>query len=134
MVSRERISLYGLLAANAVSLLGNTVAAVAIPWFVLVTTGSAARTGVAAFFPTAPLALGALFGGTVADRVGARTTSVLSDLASAGAIAGIPLLHAVGALEFWQLLAFGFLGALFDAPGQAAREALLPELAARTEI
>lgn len=126
--------LLALVAANAVSLLGNTVAAVAIPWFVLVTTGSAARTGVAAFCTTAPLALGAFFGGTVADRLGARATSVCSDLASGAAITGIPLLHALGALEFWQLLAFGFLGALFDAPGQAAREALLPELAERAGV
>jgi MFS family permease len=130
----SRFQLFALVGANAVSLLGNTIAAVAIPWFVLVTTGSAARTGVAAFFTTAPLAVGALFGGTVADRVGARTTSVVSDLASAGAIAAIPLLHTLGALEFWHLLALGFLGALFDAPGQAAREALLPELAGRAGI
>src|SRR5215210_627025 len=131
MVSRERISLYGLLAANAVSLLGNTVAAVAIPWFVLVTTGSAARTGVAAFFTTVPLALGALSGGVVADRVGPKLASVAGDMLSAASLAAIPMLLAAGALEFWHLLALGFLGSLFDGPSQAARQALVPELAAQ---
>jgi hypothetical protein len=76
----------------------------AIPWIVLVTTGSAARTGLAAFFKTPPLALGAVLGGTVADRVGARATSIASDLASGAAIAGIPLLHSLDALEFWHVL------------------------------
>ena len=116
------------------SLLGNTIAAVAIPWFVLVTTGSATRTGVAAFAATLPLALGALFGGTITDRIGPRATSTASDLVSAGAIAGIPALHTAGALEFWHILALAFVGGLFDAPGQAAREALLPELADRADV
>jgi hypothetical protein len=80
---RPRRALLALVAANTVSLLGNVVAAVAIPWFVLVTTGSATRTGVAAFFTTLPLALGALFGGAVADRVGLRRTSVPRTLPAA---------------------------------------------------
>jgi MFS family permease len=126
-----RSPLLALMTANAVSLLGNVVAAVAIPWFVLVTTGSVARTGVAAFFTTLPLALGALFGGAVADRMGARKASVASDVLSAAAVAAIPLLDAVGELDFTRLLVLAFLGSLFDAPGQAAREALLPEAAAR---
>jgi MFS family permease len=134
VVSPNRMALYALLAANAVSLLGNVVAAVAIPWFVLVTTGSAARTGLAAFFTTVPLALGALFGGPIADRIGPRRASVVGDLLSAAAIAAIPLLSAVGALKFWHLLALGFLGSLFDAPSQAARQALLPELAERASM
>lgn len=125
---RGRGPLYALIGANAVSLLGNVVASIAIPWFALVTTGSPAKTGLAAFAAAAPLVAGALFGGPVADRMGARRASVLSDLASGFAIAGIPVLHAAGALEFWSLLALAFAGALFDAPGQASRQALVPEL------
>ena len=122
------------MAANAVSLLGNVIAAVAIPWFVLVTTGSVARTGVAAFFTTLPLALGAFFGGAIADALGPRRASVGGDLASAAAIAAIPLLHALGVLEFWHVVALAFVGALFDAPAQAAREAILPEIARRAGV
>ncbi len=39
----RRAPIYALLAANAISLTGNMMAAVAIPWFVLQTTGSAAQ-------------------------------------------------------------------------------------------
>lgn len=127
----RRLPVLALVTANAVSLLGNVAALVAIPWFVLVTTGSAARTGLAAFFATIPLALGAFFGGAVADRIGPRRASIAGDLAGGAAIAGIPILHALGALEFWHVLALAFAGALFDAPAQAAREALLPDLADR---
>jgi MFS family permease len=125
----SRLSLHALVAANALSLLGNALAAVALPWLVLVTTGSAAKTGLTAFVTTIPFALGALFGGAVADRIGAKTTSVLGDLASAVAAAAIPLLHLVGVLAFWQILVIGFARSVCDAPGTAARRALVPALA-----
>jgi MFS family permease len=127
----SRLPLFALLAANAVSRIGNVVAAIAIPWFVLLTSGSAVQTGVAAFFATAPLAVGAFFGGAIVDRVGARLTSVAGDIMSGVSLAGIPLLHAAGVLEFWQLAALASLSALFDAPAAAAREALVPDLALR---
>jgi MFS family permease len=116
------------LLAHAASLLGNVVALVAIPWFVLATTGSAARTGVAAFFAAVPLAIGAFFGGAVADRIGPKRASVLGDLVGALSVAGIPLLHVLGVLEFWHVLVLAFLGSLFDGPSQAARLALVPDL------
>jgi MFS family permease len=128
---RVRRSLYALVAANAVSQLGNVVAVVALPWFVLTTTGSAARTGLTAFATTLPLAVGALAGGSVVDRLGLRRSSVLADVGAAATIAGIPLLHAVGALEFWHLLVLAFLAGAFEAPGRAARRAMLPDLAER---
>jgi MFS family permease len=124
-----RQPLSALIAAHAVSLLGNTVALIALPWFVLSTTGSATRTGIIAFFSTLPIALGSLSAGALVDRIGARRMSVLADAFSAVAVAAIPVLSAAGALSFWVLAALAFAGALFDGPGQAARQALLPQLA-----
>jgi predicted MFS family arabinose efflux permease len=124
-----RYPLPALIAANAVSLVGNVLATVAVPWFVLETTGSAAKTGIAAFFTTLPLAFGALFGGTIADRIGHRVASVVTDLASAAAISAVPLLYGLDRLEFWHLAVLVFVTSLFDAPGQSAREALVPQLA-----
>ena len=129
-----RLHLDALIAAHAVSLLGNTVAVIALPWFVLSTTGSAARTGVIAFFATLPIALGSLSAGALVDRIGARRMSVLSDALSAVTIAAIPVLYAADALSFWLLAALAFAGALFDGPGQAARQALLPELAGEAGV
>jgi MFS family permease len=120
---------FGLLAAHAISLSGNTLTGVALPWFVFATTGSAAETGLTAFFGTVPLILGAFLGGSVVDRLGFKRASVLADLASSAAVAAIPLLYATVGLQFWQLALFVFLGALLDAPGVTARESLLPTVA-----
>jgi len=107
------------------------VAVVALPWFVLETTGSATRTGLTAFATTLPLAVGAVAAGPIVDRLGTRRAAVLGDLGAAGAIAGIPALHATGHLTFGLLLAFAFAAGAFEAPGRTARRALLPDLAAR---
>jgi MFS family permease len=126
---RNRLPLFALLGANVVSMVGNVTAMIAIPWFVLVTTGSAALTGVAAAVTAVPMIVSGIFGGALVDRLGFKRMSVIADIASSGAVALIPLLHLTIGLEFWQLLVLIFLGALLDAPGMTARMGLLPDLA-----
>lgn len=130
-MSRSHLPLISLLAANGISMVGNVVAMIAIPWFVLETSGSAARTGLAGFFTILPVVLAGLLGGALIDRLGYRRTSILADLASGACVALIPLLYATVGLQFWQLIVLVFLGALLDAPGGTARSALVPDLAAR---
>ena len=123
------LPLYSLFIANAISLIGNVFTMIAIPWFVLQTTGSAMQTGITGFFTILPVILAGFFGGTLIDRLGFKRTSILSDLTSGLTTALIPLLYLTLGLEFWQLMILVFLGALLDAPGGTARQALLPELA-----
>jgi MFS family permease len=127
-MTARRTPLYALFVADAVSLAGNAVAQLAIPWFVLVTTGSPALTGLAVFFNFLPIVIAAFFGGVIVDRLGFRTTSVIADLASGTAVAGIPALQLTVGIELWQLMALVFLGALLDAPGTTARQALFPDV------
>lgn len=122
------VPFYALLVAQAISFAGNALAALAIPWFVLQTTGSAARTGVVAFCGLVPQILAATFGGAFIDRLGHKRASVIADLASCVAVALIPLLHALGWLNFGLLLALVVGGALLDTPGATARAALFPEV------
>jgi predicted MFS family arabinose efflux permease len=110
------------------------VAQLAVPWFVLVTTGSPALTGLAVFFNFLPAVLAGFFGGVIVDRLGFRTTSIVADLASAAAVAAIPLLNATVGIELWQLMLLVFLGALLDAPGATARQALLPDIAEQAGV
>jgi MFS family permease len=126
---RNRTPLLAMFAGNAISLVGNAVTNLAIPWFVLETTGSAARTGVTAFASMLPTVVGGLFGGVLVDRLGRKRVSILADLASGASVASIPLLYHTVGLAFWQLLVLVFLGALLDSPGSTARQALTPELA-----
>ena len=128
------IPLYSLFTANAISLIGNVITTIAIPWFVLQTTGSATQTGITGFFTILPVVLAGFFGGTLIDRLGYRRTSIISDLASGITVALVPILFFTIGLEFWQLMVLVFLGALLDTPGGTARAALLPELAEQAGI
>ena len=124
----SRRPLQALLAANAVSTAGTTMTLLAIPWFVLQTTGSASRTGIAAASETVPLVLASALGGPVVDRLGARRVSIVSDVVSAVGIGAIPLLHATVGLRFWQLCLLIALVGLARAPGDTSRSVLVPGL------
>ena len=117
-----------MLASEAVSITGNRLTQLAIPWFVLQTTGSVAQTGLVAFFSLLPFVLSSALGGVIVDRLGYRRASVVADLASGASVLCIPLLYHTIGLPLAALLALVFAGALLDAPGVTAREALLPDL------
>jgi MFS family permease len=127
----DRLPLFALFAANAISMVGNMLTMVAIPWFVLQTTGSPTQTGITGFFNILPVVLAGLLGGALVDRIGYKGTSIIADLASGVTVALVPLLFTTIGLPFWALMVLVFLGALLDAPGSTARAALVPELAAR---
>lgn len=129
-VPPQRRPVLALLGAYAISQGGTQLTAVAIPWFVLLTTGSAARTGIVAFCELVPAILASFFGGAIVDRIGHRRSSISADLISALAVGAIPLLHATVGLAFWQLLALVFCGSLCTVAGSTARAALLPDLVA----
>src|SRR5579884_2954839 len=126
----KRFPLFALLGANAVSLVGSMLTMVALPWFVLQTTGSPTKTGLTGFFVALPNFVAGIFGGTLVDRLGFKRSSVVADLVSGLGIAAVPLLYDTVGLAFWQLLALVFVGSLLEIPGLTARRSLLPELAA----
>jgi predicted MFS family arabinose efflux permease len=126
---RHRTPLVAVLGANAVSQVGDLTVAVALPWFVLQTTGSVVQMG----FTGAVVGTGALLasvtGGPLVDRLGLRRASVVSDLAAGAAVAAIPLLSWAGVLPFGLFLALAFVVSVLNAPGDMARRALVPTLA-----
>lgn len=127
LVLRQR-PFVALLAAEVVSNTGSQMSALAIPWFVLETTGSPARMGfvlAAEFLGTALLGIPS---GLIAARLGARRTLLVCDLVRAPLVALVPLLAATGVLTFPLLLAIVFcLGALFT-PAYSSQRVVLPEL------
>lgn len=129
-VPPQRRPVLALLGAYAISQGGTQLTAVAIPWFVLLTTGSAARTGIVAFCELVPAIIASFFGGAIIDRIGHRRSSIIADLISALTVGAIPLLYATVGLAFWQLLVLVFCGSLCNVAGSTARAALLPDLVA----
>ena len=132
--SPARLPVFSLFTANAVSSVGTVMTQLALPWFVLQTTGSAAKTGLVSFFVILPTVFAAFVGGPLVDRLGFRRSSILADCACTVTIALIPLLYIAGMLEFWALLALVFFASLFDTPGLTARTALLPTLALKANM
>jgi len=117
-----------LVTAQVISSLGSQMTFLALPWFVLLTTGSPTRMGVVLAAELAPIAVLGIPSGTVISRWGARRTMVVSDLARAPLIASIPLLHALGWLSFPLLLVLVALVGVFLAPYFASQRLILPEL------
>nr|WP_307795143.1 MFS transporter [Actinacidiphila acididurans] len=127
----DRRPLASVLAANVVSISGSALTGMGVPWFVLQSTGSAAKAGVVAFCAMLPVVLSAMAGGPVIDLIGRRRVGVASDLVCGAAVATIPLLQLVGVLRFWMLCGLMAVTGLFHAPGETARGVLLPALAER---
>jgi MFS family permease len=125
----ERAPFLALMAANAVSQIGNMMTAVAVPWFVLETSGSAAQVGLVSASIAIGAVLPAILGGPLVDRIGLRRASVTADVLSSITVLLIPILHLTGVLEFWMLPILAFVLASVNAQGDTGRLALLPILA-----
>jgi MFS family permease len=120
-----------LCAATAISLIGNELTAIALPWLVLTSLGTPVDAGIVGAGVVLPAVIGAIVGGVIIDRLGSRMTSVLGDATSAIAVAAIPICAMTIGLSVSIVAVLAFLGALFDAPGATARQVLLPDVAAR---
>ena len=122
-----------LIVAEIVSSLGSRITFLALPWFVLVTTGSATKMGIVLAVQLAPIALLGIPSGTAVARLGARRTMQLADLARVPLMCSLPLLHAAGLLTFPLLLGLVFLIGCFVAPFFASQRVILPELVGEDE-
>jgi len=123
-----------LCAATSISLVGNELTAIALPWLVLTSLGTPLDTGIVGAALVLPGVIGAFLGGSVIDRLGSRRTSIAADLASALAVAAIPIVALTIGLSVPIVVALAFAGALLDAPGATARQVLIPDLAERARI
>lgn len=116
------------LVSYLLSLLGNSIAGIALPLIVLQVTGSVLGAGTVAAATAIPAVLAGLLMGVVIDRINRRTSSVVTDLVSAASIAALPLIDMISGLSLGWFVLFGIVGSLGDVPGMTAREALLPAI------
>jgi MFS family permease len=125
----RRAPLVGGLTAEGISFIGTRVSMIAIPWFVLSTTGSATQTGLVAAAEIGPLVLSKALGGPLLDRVGPRRVTLACDLGSAVVVGSVPLLHGLGMLSFPLLLVLVAVAGALRGPGDAGKAAMTPEIA-----
>lgn len=126
--------LYGWLAAEGASLVGTRVSMIALPFFVLATTGSPEKTGLVALAEMLPLVVLKVLGGPVIDRVGARRVALSCDTASVVVVGAIPFLHDAGVLGFPAFLGLVAVAGALRGPGDAAKSAMVPTLAATAAV
>jgi MFS family permease len=130
----RRRGLIGVLAAETISRIGTRMSMVALPWFVLVLTGSPARTGLVAFAEMGPYVVACAFGGPLLDRIGVRRSSIAADAASAVVVVAIPLLYRDGGLGFGTLLALVALAGVLRGLGDTAKQAVFPQTVALSGV
>ena len=129
----QKTPIAALVSAEIVSILGSRMTYLALPWFVLVTTGSAAKMSLVLAVEILPMAIFGIPSGMLVERLGARTTMLVCDAARAPLLLALPILHAAGVLHFSLLLALVFLLGCFMAPYFAAQRVILPELVGEDE-
>lgn len=129
-----RRPLYGWLLSDAISLTGTRISMIAIPWFVLTTTGSVTQTGLVAFAEMLPLVVAKVLGGPVIDHLGARRVAITCDVGSFFAVGLVPLLHWLGWLNFPLLLVLVAMAGALRGPGDAAKDSLTPAIVASAEV
>jgi predicted MFS family arabinose efflux permease len=122
----RRIS--ALLGAEVISSLGTQMTWLALPWFVLRTTGSPQRMTWVIIAEVLPIGVLGFWGGAIAARIGTRRTMLACDLLRVPLFASIPLLHAAGWLPFPVLIALVATSGVFLAPYFAVQRSVVPEL------
>jgi MFS family permease len=136
-VSRRELlrhrGLLGLLAREVVSTTGSQMTLLALPWFVLTTTGSPARMSIVLAVESASLAVFGFLGGNVVTTVGLRRTMLVADAIRAPLIALVPVLHALDALSFPLLLVLVAAVTAVAVPSFASKTSIIPELVGEDE-
>lgn len=120
--------LLALLAAEVLSTTGSQMTWLALPWFVLITTGSPRQM----FFVVAAEATGyaafGLPGGSLLARLGPRRTMRLCDALRAPLMLLVPVLHWSGDLTFPLLLALTFAVGAASPPYGAAQRVVVADV------
>jgi predicted MFS family arabinose efflux permease len=122
-----------LLAAEVVSTTGSQMTWLALPWFVLVTSGSATRMSAVVGAELIGLAALGIPGGAVLRRLGAWRTMLLSDAIRAPLMLAIPVLHWAGIDAFAAIVVLAFLLGALAGPFFAAQKVIVPELLGEDE-
>ena len=115
-------------AGQTVSILGNFIYGVAVPFQILALGGTALQLGIGASITSAAMILSLLVAGATVDRLPRRRVILFSDIASGVVTTVIAVLGMTGALRIEHLyIASAFFGVAFSFVGPAIT-AIIPEL------
>ncbi len=113
---------------EAVSVLGDQFALIALPWLALVLTGSALALGSVLALMAVPRALLMLVGGVWVDRLSPRRVMLGSNAVRLIAVTALGLVVLAGVEQLWMLYAFALAFGVADAFFFPAQTSIVPEL------
>ncbi|MDX1415768.1 MAG: MFS transporter [Candidatus Promineifilaceae bacterium] len=116
------------------SRVGDFMYQVALAWWVLDKTGSAAKMATVLVFSFAPMILFLLIGGVTVDRFPRLQVMLASDLLRGAIVMLVATLAFVDQLELWQIYIMSLLFGLVDAFFQPAFAAAVPEFVAEKDL
>ena len=117
-----------LLTAEVLSTTGSQMTGLALPWFVLVTTGSAKQLALVVAAETAGYALFAIPSGSLLARLGPQRTMRLCDAVRAPLMLLVPVLHWTGDLTLPILVVLAFVLGVASTPYAAAQHVIVAEI------
>jgi MFS family permease len=127
-MSSVRSQIRAIVAAEVVSSVGSSMTMLALPWFVLATTGSATKLGLVLGIGSIPFVTLPLPAGSLIARIGARQTMVIADAARLPLLAAIPALYSLHALSFPLLVSLVALTNVCAAAHMPAQRLVLAEV------
>ena len=125
--------LRALLAAEVISTTGAQMTWLALPWFVLTTTGSPGQMTLVMIAELIGFAAAGLLSGSFVQRLGARRSMMVADAARAPLMMLVPVLHWSGHLTLAALVLLALMLGILGAPYFTAQKVILPELIGEDE-
>ncbi len=122
------------LIGGTISLLGDQFYFVALPWLVLLQTGSAVAMGAIMMAGAIPRALLMLMGGAVSDRMSARKIMIATAMARTICVTVIGVLVWLRVVRTWELYALAVAFGVADAFASPAQTAYMPSLVKREQL
>jgi len=120
--------------ATFASQVGDAMAWIALPWFVLQATGSAtAAAGVLAALQLPAIVSGALMG-SLLDRFQPRTIMLVDNGLRSALFVAIPAVYAIGGLELWLLYLLVVAAGALEPATHVGTRVMIPELVDDAEL
>ncbi|HYN88346.1 MAG TPA: MFS transporter [Ardenticatenaceae bacterium] len=115
-------------AAQTVSLLGDSMTFIALPWFVLELTGSGTATAGVLLSLHLPAVVTGLVAGSLVDRFQPRTILAADNAIRTLVVALIPLLYWLERLELWHVYVLALLAGMLQPATLVGSRTIIPDL------
>ena len=121
-------------AGQSISMVGDGIYFVALPWQVYEITNAPTALAVVGVAWTLPMVLALLAAGVASDRLDRRSVLIAGDLLRLVALAAMAVLSLAGVIELWHLLALSAVYGVGEALFQPSFTAIVPQVVPQEDL